>query len=108
MIDGLASIFAVTALAACCVVGLFAIGKIFFIRLHLSLRSDGLAEEQTRLVYPLPVEKLLPHVVVQLPVYNEGGIVKRAIKAAAALDWPKSKLHIQVCDDSTDDTTRFV
>jgi cellulose synthase/poly-beta-1,6-N-acetylglucosamine synthase-like glycosyltransferase len=107
MIDGLASIFAATAFVACCVVGLFAIGKMFFVRLHLSLRSAGLAEEQTRLAYPLPAEELLPHVVVQLPVYNEGGIVKRAIKSAAALDWPNGKLHIQVCDDSTDDTARF-
>lgn len=106
-IDGLASVFAILALAACGIVGLFIIAKILFITLHLSLRQRGLAEEKARLAQPLPGDDLLPHVVVQLPVYNEGEIVKRAIKAAAALDWPKDKLHIQVCDDSTDDTARF-
>ena len=106
-IDGFASAFAILSLAACAVVGLFIIGKILFIRLHVSLRRSGLAEEKARLAHPLPADNLLPHVVLQLPVYNEGGIVKRAIKAAAALDWPKDKLHIQVCDDSTDDTARF-
>lgn len=106
-IDGLATVFAILALAACSVVGLFILAKILFVVLHLSLRRSGLAEEKTRLAYPLPADYLLPHVVVQLPVYNEGEIIKRAIKAAAALDWPKDKLHIQVCDDSTDDTSRF-
>jgi cellulose synthase/poly-beta-1,6-N-acetylglucosamine synthase-like glycosyltransferase len=105
--DGLATVFAILALAACGVVGLFIVAKILFVVLHLSLRRSGLAEEKTRLAHPLPADDLLPHVVVQLPVYNEGEIIKRAIKAAAALDWPKDKLHIQVCDDSTDDTARF-
>ena len=106
-IANLAWIFSLLALAACGALGLFAAGKILFIGLHLSLRQNGLAEEKTRLAHPLPADELLPHVVVQLPVYNEGEIVKRAIKAAASLDWPKDKLHIQVCDDSTDDTVRF-
>jgi cellulose synthase/poly-beta-1,6-N-acetylglucosamine synthase-like glycosyltransferase len=106
-LDGLASAFAAIALAGCGAIVLFLAVKILFVRLHLSLRGKGLAEEQQRLAAPLPAEDLLPHVVIQLPVYNEGEIVKRAITAAAALDWPKDKLHIQVCDDSTDDTTRF-
>lgn len=99
--------FAAVAIAACGGIGLFVIGKILFLRLHLSLRQQGLADEQSRLAHPLPAEAELPHVVVQLPVYNEGEIVRRAINAAAALDWPADKLHVQVCDDSTDETTRF-
>jgi cellulose synthase/poly-beta-1,6-N-acetylglucosamine synthase-like glycosyltransferase len=101
----LASLFAAVALAACAVIAIFIVGKFLFIALHLSLRRKGLMEEQQRLSSPLPADNELPHVVVQLPVYNEGEIVKRAIFAAAALDWPKDKLHIQVCDDSTDNTT---
>jgi len=49
-----------------------------------------------------------PRVLVQLPVYNEPGVVERAIDAAAALDWPRERLEIQVLDDSTDDTVALV
>ena len=36
---------------------------------------------------------------------NERHVVERVIDAVAALDWPRDKLHIQVLDDSTDETT---
>lgn len=45
-----------------------------------------------------------PHVLVQIPLFNERCVVDRAIAAAAALDYPRDRLHIQVLDDSTDDT----
>ncbi len=41
---------------------------------------------------------------VQLPLYNEQNVVERLIDACAALDYPADRLHIQVLDDSTDDT----
>lgn len=41
----------------------------------------------------------LPHVLVQLPVCDEGGLAVRVASAAAALDWPRDRLHIQVLDD---------
>jgi len=44
----------------------------------------------------------LPAVTVQLPMYNEGAVGPRIIDAAAALDYPRDRLHIQVVDDSTD------
>jgi cellulose synthase/poly-beta-1,6-N-acetylglucosamine synthase-like glycosyltransferase len=57
---------------------------------------------------PLPPAKLpdaeLPDVLVQIPVFNEPEMVADALTTAAALDWPKDKLHIQLLDDSTDDT----
>ena len=43
--------------------------------------------------------------MVQLPVFNERYVVERLIDAAAALDYPRDRLMIQVLDDSTDDTT---
>lgn len=46
----------------------------------------------------------LPEVLVQLPLYNEGDLVERVLAAVAALDWPRERLHIQVLDDSTDDS----
>ena len=47
----------------------------------------------------------LPAVTVQLPLYNERYVVDRIIAAAASLRYPPDRLHIQVIDDSTDDTT---
>jgi GT2 family glycosyltransferase len=54
---------------------------------------------------PLPGDANLPAVTVQLPMYNERYVAARVIDAAAALDWPRDRLHIQVLDDSEDDTT---
>ncbi|RTQ52399.1 glycosyltransferase [Hymenobacter gummosus] len=54
---------------------------------------------------PLPTdEQHWPRVTVQLPVYNELNVVGRIIDAAAALDYPRGRLHIQLLDDSTDDS----
>jgi cellulose synthase/poly-beta-1,6-N-acetylglucosamine synthase-like glycosyltransferase len=50
----------------------------------------------------------LPLVLVQLPMYNERHVAARLIDAVAALDWPADRLHVQVLDDSTDDTTAIV
>ena len=51
---------------------------------------------------PLPAD--LPLVCVQIPVYNERYVVERVVAAAAALDWPRDRLEIQVLDDSDDQT----
>ncbi|MBC6607835.1 glycosyltransferase [Hymenobacter sp. BT188] len=56
-------------------------------------------------VLPAPTSPVeWPLVTVQLPVYNELYVVERVIDAAAALAYPLDKLHIQVLDDSTDET----
>ncbi len=49
----------------------------------------------------------LPHVLVQIPVFNEPAMVADSLRSAAALDWPRGKLHIQLLDDSTDETARL-
>lgn len=49
-----------------------------------------------------------PSVVVQLPLYNERYVARRVLDAAARLDYPNELLHIQVLDDSTDDTVDIV
>lgn len=59
------------------------------------------------LVAPEPASPL-PLVTVQLPIYNERYVVNRLLEAVAALDYPPGKLHIQVLDDSTDDTADLV
>jgi cellulose synthase/poly-beta-1,6-N-acetylglucosamine synthase-like glycosyltransferase len=51
-------------------------------------------------------EAELPHITVQLPLFNELYVVDRLLKAVTAIDYPREKLEIQVLDDSTDETVR--
>src|SRR5271155_6011966 len=44
-------------------------------------------------------ESALPHVLVQLPVCDEGPLALRVAAAAARLDWPLDRLEIQLLDD---------
>jgi len=48
-----------------------------------------------------------PHVLVQLPVYNEPEVVATLLDCVAALDWPKERLHVQLLDDSSDETVEI-
>jgi cellulose synthase/poly-beta-1,6-N-acetylglucosamine synthase-like glycosyltransferase len=52
-----------------------------------------------------PLAGEVPHVLVQLPVFNEPAVVENVLRTAAALDWPRDKLTIQLLDDSTDETS---
>ncbi len=45
-----------------------------------------------------------PLVTVQLPIFNERYVADRLIQAVCKIDYPSSRLEIQVLDDSTDDT----
>ncbi len=55
----------------------------------------------------LPARTGTPRVTVQLPIYDELYVVERLIDAAAALDWNRERLQIQVLDDSDDETTQI-
>jgi cellulose synthase/poly-beta-1,6-N-acetylglucosamine synthase-like glycosyltransferase len=46
----------------------------------------------------------LPHITVQLPLFNEMYVVERLVKAVTEIDYPRDYLEIQVLDDSTDET----
>lgn len=46
----------------------------------------------------------LPLVTTQLPLYNEAEVVERLLRAVCAIDYPAERHHIQVLDDSTDDS----
>ncbi len=54
--------------------------------------------------YNLLDPKEIPYVTIQLPVYNEEYVMDRLLENIAKIEYPKSKLEIQVLDDSTDDT----
>jgi cellulose synthase/poly-beta-1,6-N-acetylglucosamine synthase-like glycosyltransferase len=62
---------------------------------------------------PLPAEGLaerkdLPCVTIQLPLYNEATVAARLLEHVAAIEWPRSRLEVQVLDDSTDETRALV
>jgi cellulose synthase/poly-beta-1,6-N-acetylglucosamine synthase-like glycosyltransferase len=48
----------------------------------------------------------LPHITVQLPLFNELYVVDRLLKAVTAIDYPRERFEIQVLDDSTDETVK--
>jgi cellulose synthase/poly-beta-1,6-N-acetylglucosamine synthase-like glycosyltransferase len=50
----------------------------------------------------------LPHVTIQLPLYNEATVAGRLLDHVAAIEWPRGLLEIQVLDDSTDETRALV
>ncbi len=91
-------------LASTCVVALFALHEmrllLWFWRRH---RAEPAADDG-----PVGPPGELPFVTVQLPLYNERFTAKGAIEAAAALDYPRDRLQIQVLDDSTDETRDIV
>ena len=99
--------FFVLTLVACGVIWIANFTLLAHLFSFLALRRSGLALEQKRLATPLPADSDLPDVVLQIPSFNEGAIVERAIDNGMKLDWPKNKLHIQICDDSTDHTTEI-
>lgn len=49
-----------------------------------------------------------PTVCVQLPMFNETYVARRAIDYTCKMDYPKECLYIQILDDSTDPETRDV
>ncbi len=88
-----------TLIAYYLVLGLLAMygaHRVLMVRLYYRHRRD----------VPRPAGDLspLPHVTVQLPLYNEVYVVERLIDAVTALDYPRELLEIQVLDDSTDET----
>lgn len=82
-------------------VALFAFGMNYFYLTYISLRT------RPRKTSLLDTGRL-PKVTVQLPIYNELYVAERLIAAAAALDYPREMLEIQVLDDSTDETVELV
>jgi len=61
-------------------------------------------QNQTAPKFNLLDPKEIPYVTIQLPVYNEEYVMDRLLENIAKIEYPKSKLEIQVLDDSTDDT----
>lgn len=54
--------------------------------------------------YNLLDPKEIPYVTIQLPIYNEEYVMERLLENISKIEYPKSKLEIQVLDDSTDES----
>jgi cellulose synthase/poly-beta-1,6-N-acetylglucosamine synthase-like glycosyltransferase len=55
----------------------------------------------------LPPDKW-PSVTVQIPIYNEGELLKELFRTIIKLDYPRNRLQIQILDDSTNPRTRQI
>lgn len=75
-------------------------------RLYLAREYRRIKRRVERNVPGAPQQWL--SVTVQLPLYNERYVAERAIRAVAALEYPRDLLEIQVLDDSTDETSELV
>jgi cellulose synthase/poly-beta-1,6-N-acetylglucosamine synthase-like glycosyltransferase len=76
-------------------------------RLHLVIlcrRHRERLERVPELAGPPKPDAELPVVTIQLPIFNESTVVVRLLESVAKMDYPKDRLHIQVLDDSTDET----
>ena len=88
-------------------VALYGLCLVFMLGFSLAQWQLTRLARRAALAPPLPAPAppaRWPRVTVQLPVYNELAVVARIIDAAAALDYPADRLHIQVLDDSTDES----
>jgi cellulose synthase/poly-beta-1,6-N-acetylglucosamine synthase-like glycosyltransferase len=75
--------------------------------LFLKHRRGGLVKEAQLLRQALPPDSELPHVLIQIPTFNEGQLVCRLAAAIGQLDWPRDRLHVQILDDSHDGSLAF-
>ncbi len=66
------------------------------------LRSRRKKDQCPRFDLSNPEE--VPHVTIQLPVFNELYVMERLLSNIAEIEYPKDKLEIQVLDDSTDES----
>ena len=86
---------------------MYACGQIYLLYTYVRHQLTH-TERRTRALPLCEADASVPRVTVQLPLYNERYVARRIIEAAAALDYPRDRLHIQVLDDSTDDTTELI
>lgn len=82
--------------------------SLFAFGVHLVRLSIASWRHRERSPEPTDHGHRLPPVTVQLPIFNERYVARRAIEAACQLDYPRDRIEIQVLDDSTDDTSAII
>ena len=79
-------------------------------RLHLVIlcrRHRERIEKAPELAGPPLADDELPVVTIQLPIFNESTVIERLLESVVRMDYPQDRLHIQVLDDSTDETRQL-
>ena len=90
-------------------IGLLAVGAGFLALIGIKLYDlVGPPHWRNHLPRAFLPEAELPHVLVQIPVFNEHEVAIGAMQAACALDWPRDRLHVQMLDDSTDESVDMI
>ena len=83
---------------------LFSLGQLHLTGFYIRERRQAKGSDS-----PAPRQpSLWPLVTVQLPIYNEKYVATRLLDAVSNLDYPVSRLEIQVLDDSTDETVEIL
>jgi len=75
---------------------------------YLAYQSRNNTRHAERIRQKTELPAMLPVVTVQLPIYNEKYVARRLVDAVCKMDYPKDKMHIQVLDDSDDDTADLI
>jgi len=75
---------------------------------YLAYQSRNNTRHNKKMRQKIELPPSLPVVTIQLPLYNEKYVARRLIDAVCRMDYPKDKLHIQVLDDSDDDTIELI
>ena len=75
---------------------------------YLAYQSRKNNRHARRMRQKTELPTVLPVVTMQLPIYNEKYVARRLVDAVCKMDYPKDKMHIQVLDDSDDDTADLI
>jgi cellulose synthase/poly-beta-1,6-N-acetylglucosamine synthase-like glycosyltransferase len=84
---------------------LYGVNCYIMLVLHRRARERMLRHDEACWKTQSAVDRQLPHITVQLPIYNERYVIQRLIEAIVRLQYPRDRLEIQILDDSTDGTT---
>ncbi|PWI30826.1 glycosyl transferase family 2 [Flavobacteriaceae bacterium LYZ1037] len=78
----------------------YALSQLNLLSNYLSVQKN--TSKEAKYNFSNPDE--IPLVTIQLPVYNEMYVMDRLLENISKIEYPKSKLEIQVLDDSTDES----
>lgn len=101
MLNWLEAVILICYAAVLAVICVYGAHRYWMVWLYLAGRRRGPRAPARRF-------STLPAVTVQLPMFNERHVARRAIEAACAIDYPPDLLQIQVLDDSTGEAADIV
>ena len=81
---------------------LFGVHYIYLIIFYLQNRNNNLVSLNVQPIRDFPI------VTIQIPIYNEKFVIENVIRNILNMNYPRSKLQIQILDDSTDETVFIV